>query len=125
MNLFALFRSIGPKDKPSPRGANLEKQRRLRKEAAVFGDWYIHERMLADVPRVTAYAQAIKRHVKLGDIVLDVGTGSGVLAMLAAKAGAGQVFALEMSKIVDTAKHLARANGVLSKIKFIKSHSRD
>lgn len=50
---------------------------------------------LIDSKRTSAFARAIKKTVVPGDVVVDMGTGSGVLAMLAARAGAKVVFAVE------------------------------
>ena len=50
-----------------------------------------HFPMLADQARNAAYAKAIKAKVKPGDVVLDIGCGAGLTAMLAARAGAKHV----------------------------------
>lgn len=50
---------------------------------------------LIDTRRTHAFARAIRRTVREGDVVVDMGSGSGVLAMLAAKAGAKVVYAIE------------------------------
>eukprot|EP00961_Rhodomonas_salina_P085060 1142236-Rhodomonas_salina.2 len=54
-----------------------------------YGDVEVHELMLRDRPRMEAYHAAIQKlkHLIVGKAVLDVGTGTGVLAMMAAKAG--------------------------------------
>jgi len=51
---------------------------------------------LIDSVRTKAFNKAIKKTVSPGDIVVDMGTGSGVLAMLAARAGALKVYAVEI-----------------------------
>lgn len=53
---------------------------------------------LIDHKRTKAFAKAIKKTVAKGDIVVDMGTGTGILAMLAAKAGAAKVYAVEIDK---------------------------
>src|SRR3712207_631165 len=60
-----------------------------------FTDLLQHDRMLADSVRVDAYHDALATHIRPGDVVVDLGTGSGVLAMFAAKLGAARVHAIE------------------------------
>ncbi|MFZ4500209.1 MAG: 50S ribosomal protein L11 methyltransferase [Minisyncoccia bacterium] len=64
---------------------------------------------LLDTERTEAFKKAIEQTVKPGDIVLDSGTGSGILAMFAAKAGAKKVIALELDPYIAK---LARDNVV-------------
>lgn len=89
-----------------------------------FADFHEHERMLSDQPRMAFYRAAIARHVRPGDRVLDLGTGTGILAALAARQGAARVDALDHSPILDHAQALARANG-LPQITFHRTHSRE
>jgi len=70
-----------------------------------------HRALIADAVRTNAYAAAIARTVRAGDVVLDLGSGTGVLAMLAARAGARRVFAVEQGHIADVAAALFEANG--------------
>jgi len=60
-----------------------------------YGDSKLHMLFLSDQVRVEAYAQALRETVRPGDVVLDIGTGPAVLAMLAARAGARRVYAIE------------------------------
>ena len=49
-----------------------------------FNNLYLHEQMLADAVRLRAYHRAIQRYVTSQDCVVDIGTGTGVLAFFAA-----------------------------------------
>jgi protein arginine N-methyltransferase 1 len=70
-----------------------------------------HEMALADTVRMNAYRAGIARHVKAGDIVVDLGTGTGILAMLAAQQSPKVVYAIDSSNIVFFAERIARTNG--------------
>jgi predicted RNA methylase len=75
---------------------------------------------LIDTKRTRAFARAIKKTVKKGDVVVDLGTGSGVLAMVAAQAGAKKVYAIELD--VNNIKNLKATfaqNGLDSVIEII------
>lgn len=75
-----------------------------------YRDVVTHKLMLQDVVRTSAYADAIRAAVKPGDRVIDFGTGTGVLAIFAARAGAARVFAIERTSIVEHAREIARRN---------------
>lgn len=83
-----------------------------------------HEEMLNDSVRVDAYHRAIHRNVKPGDVVLDIGTGSGLLAFMASRAGASKVYAIEHSGFVELAREIARANDITN-VEFIQANSRE
>ena len=82
-----------------------------------------HARMFGNETRNRAYAAALDRVVAQGDVVLDIGTGTGLLAMLACKAGASHVYAVESSPIVAHARALAAHNGLEDRITFIEQSS--
>ena len=52
---------------------------------------------LLDTRRTNAFIRAINKTVQVGDIALDVGTGSGILAMTSARAGAKHVYAIDIA----------------------------
>jgi protein arginine N-methyltransferase 1 len=82
-----------------------------------------HQRsMLEDHKRTTAYYRAIleNRRQFEGKVVLDVGTGSGILAMFAARAGARKVYAVEATSMADHARDLIQANQLDSIVTVIQ-----
>lgn len=84
-----------------------------------------HFSMLNDLPRNNAYEQAIAAVVK-DKIVLEIGAGSGLLSMMAARAGAKHVYTCEMvPMIAEKAKEIIAANGFASKVTVIPRLSFD
>ena len=84
-----------------------------------------HARMLHDDRRTGDYIAALREAIRPGDVVLDIGTGSGVLAIAAARAGARHVYAVEASDIADVAERVFAANGVEDRVTLIRGWSRD
>ena len=74
--------------------------------------------MLADDTRATAYAEAVRRAVRPGDRVLDVGAGFGFFSVLAARAGAARVDAVDVNPTIHLGPRLAAANGCADRIVF-------
>jgi len=70
--------------------------------------------MLEDHKRTGAYYQGVMQNRRQfeGKVVLDVGTGSGILAIFAAKAGAKKVYAVEATNMAKLAKELIKENDV-------------
>lgn len=79
--------------------------------------------MLSDDVRMQAYLKAMKKAIKPGSIVLDIGTGTGIMAFFAVKFGAKYVYAIETNDLIHIAEETARKNGLASKIAFIKDLS--
>ncbi|MGB5528001.1 MAG: 50S ribosomal protein L11 methyltransferase, partial [Gemmatimonadota bacterium] len=79
--------------------------------------------MLADRVRTQAYTEALRQAVTPGCTVLEIGTGTGLFAMLARRMGAGRVFAVEVLDTIDLAPQVAQANGIAEGIEFIKGFS--
>lgn len=76
---------------------------------------------LFDSKRSIAFKKAIEQTVRKGDIVVDMGTGSGVLAMFAAKAGAKKVYAIEIDQNnIDTLQNTFSQNGFSNVISVVK-----
>jgi protein arginine N-methyltransferase 1 len=77
--------------------------------------------MLADVGRTSAYARALAARVGPGAVVLDIGTGPGIMALLACRAGAAKVYAVEPGDVIEVAREAATASGFADRICFIQA----
>ncbi|MDB4964058.1 MAG: hypothetical protein JWP01_4057 [Myxococcales bacterium] len=82
-----------------------------------------HRYLLDDRVRTAAFLRAIARVVRRGDAVADLGTGTGVLAIAARRAGARAVWAIDHDPIVRVAAAIARENGI-DGITFLEQHSK-
>ena len=82
-----------------------------------------HLGMLRDAPRNACYATAIARLVRPGMRVLDIGTGTGLLAMLAARAGAEVVTCESNPVIAAAAREIVARNGFADRIRVIAKRS--
>ena len=82
-----------------------------------------HREYLEDGVRLEAYRAALGELVRPGDVVVDVGAGTGVLGLLACRAGAARVYAIEVSGMVDIAKRVAAANGLADRIVHVNELS--
>lgn len=81
-------------------------------------------RMIDDKVRMEPYSAAIARCVRPNDAVVDLGCGPGVFALLACKAGARRVYAIDMNGVIEFGRHLATVNGFAERIHFLRGDSR-
>ena len=79
--------------------------------------------MIADAVRTNAYDRALRRAVRPGSVVVDIGTGTGIFALLAARYGARRVYAIEPSDAIQVAREIAADNGCSERIEFIQDLS--
>jgi SAM-dependent methyltransferase len=79
--------------------------------------------MVADRGRMEPYVEALRRTVRKDSVVLDLGAGLGVFAMLAARFGARCVYAVEPNDVVQVARDVARANDCADQIQFFQMTS--
>ena len=82
-----------------------------------------HLSMLLDSARMDSYRRAINATVKPGDVVIDLGCGTGVLSFMACEAGAKRVYAIEGGPVIEVAKELASDNGFDERITFVSGAS--
>ena len=82
-----------------------------------------HASMLNDRRRTSSYLASIREVVKAGDIVVDIGTGTGILAIAAVHAGAQHVYAIEEGRIARVARALFEANGIADHITLVRGWS--
>jgi len=93
---------------------------------AYFGSYSklgIHWEMLRDTHRTESYRDAIFNNADRlfkGKVVLDVGCGTGILSMFAAKAGARRVIGVDAADVIDVAKEIIAANGFADVITLVK-----
>lgn len=85
----------------------------------------IHGVMLADAKRNQALAQSLVAAVRPGDVVIDLGAGSGLLALVAARQGARKVYAIERSPMAAVARRLVAQNGYEEVIEVVQADSFD
>jgi type I protein arginine methyltransferase len=83
----------------------------------------LHVKMLNDKKRTSSYLDRIRKVVRPGDLVLDIGTGTGIYAMAAAHAGARHVYAIEAGPIARAARALFQVNGLADRITLVRDLS--
>ncbi len=100
-----------------------EERHSIERDARGFAAPEAHVSMLNDLARTKGFLAAIEEAVKPGDVVVDVGTGTGVLAIAAARAGARRVYAIEATSIGQVAELMFEANGLADRIQLLQGRS--
>jgi protein arginine N-methyltransferase 1 len=79
--------------------------------------------MISDKVRMDAFGRALRAAVRPGSVVLDIGTGTGIFALLACRFGARRVYAIDPEDAIEVAREIAVANGCADRIEFIQAMS--
>ena len=102
----------GEKDKPA-----------LGSRKSGYSSARIHIAMLNDRARTQAYIAALEAAVRPDSVVVDLGTGTGIMAATAARCGAKRVYAIEASGIANVARALYADNGFQDRITLLEGRS--
>ncbi|HXP79465.1 MAG TPA: 50S ribosomal protein L11 methyltransferase [Verrucomicrobiae bacterium] len=79
--------------------------------------------MIADRVRTGAYLEALRAVIRPGAVVMDIGTGPGIMAVQACQLGAKHVYAIEPGEVIQLAREIAAANHCADKIEFFEDIS--
>jgi type I protein arginine methyltransferase len=79
--------------------------------------------MIVDPVRMDRYVRALEQAVRPDAVVVDIGTGTGIFALLACRFGARRVYAIEADDVIQVAREIAAANGCADRIEFIQAMS--
>jgi hypothetical protein len=82
-----------------------------------------HRHYLQDRVRLTAFRRAIQESIEPDSVVVDLGSGTGILGLLASEAGAKRVYSIEETSLIELAREIAQANGCSDRMHFIKEVS--
>ncbi|PWZ00043.1 S-adenosyl-L-methionine-dependent methyltransferase [Testicularia cyperi] len=104
-----------------------------REDDTLYFDSYstnsIHQTMITDSARTLSYAKFLlhpaNQHLIRDKVVMDVGCGTGILSLFAARAGAKLVIAIDASDIVERAKQNVEANGFGHVVKVYRGKLED
>jgi len=82
-----------------------------------------HLGYVADRVRLERYEAAVARVVERGNLVADLGCGSGILGLLCLRAGARHVFGIDSTAVVEMARETFARAGFAERSHFIREHS--
>lgn len=82
-----------------------------------------HLGYVADAVRIGRFSQALRTVIKPGDRVADLGCGTGILGILALQLGAGHVYGIDESGMVEVARQAAATSGLEDRFSFVTGRS--
>jgi protein arginine N-methyltransferase 1 len=80
-------------------------------------------KMIVDQARMDAYVHALRQAIRPGSVVVDLGCGPGLFALVACELGARRVFAIEPNDVIQAGREAAREHGFSDRIEFIQEFS--
>lgn len=113
---------IADPNKPSMKGITCNEMTSKDYYFDSYAHFGIHEEMLKDEVRTMTYRNSMyhNSHLFKNKVVMDIGCGTGILCMFAAKAGARKVIGVECSSIIEHAERIVKANGFADVITLVK-----
>ncbi|KAG8994028.1 hypothetical protein FRB93_001698 [Tulasnella sp. JGI-2019a] len=87
----------------------------------------IHALMIQDTVRTSSYARFVLSNPAIfrDAVVMDVGCGTGILSLFAARAGARRVFAIDASNVVEKARQNVKENNFENIITVVRAKVED
>lgn len=82
-----------------------------------------HRGYISDPHRLAAYEAAISSVVRPGDVVLDLASGTGILGLLACRAGASRLYSIDAGGVISLARKVSLQNGYGDRTTFLKGFS--
>ena len=79
-----------------------------------------HSGYLTDEKRTAAYRQALATTLTTGDVVADLGCGTGIFGLLSLQAGAARVYEIESARIIDVARETFKRAGCAERVQFVR-----
>lgn len=91
-----------------------------------YSHFSIHHSMLSDTVRTESYRNAILKNSSIltDKIVMDLGSGTSILSMFAAQAGAKKIYSIDQSEIIYKAMEIVNTNN-FKNIEFVKGRLED
>ncbi len=84
-----------------------------------------HASYVSDARRNDAFRRAFREILRGGEVVLDLGCGTGILGLLALECGAERVIAVDRGDMIELARRIAEENGVAGRIRHVRAESTD
>lgn len=81
-----------------------------------------HQSMIADRRRLRTFCDGVRQAVQAGDVMMDIGVGTGVLTLAAIQAGARRVICVDDDDIILHARETFKRNGCARKTRLVRGN---